>query len=97
MAVARSFVEELLVGQREQGAVAVARELDRHHRLALGRRPPGPGEYELAVRHHLAEGSAHVVLLAVAAPAHHDAIAAADAGVSLRQHRIAGERTEPSR
>src|SRR5262249_41403302 len=96
MTVARGFVEELLVGQREQGPVAVAFELDRHQRFALRRGPPGPGENELPVRHDLAERSAHVVLLA-ARRAHHDAIAAADTGVGLGQRQLECGRAEPPR
>src|SRR4029453_6032802 len=95
MAIARGLVEELLVGEREQGPVAVRLELDRYQRFALGRGSPGPGEHELPVRHHLAKRSAHVVLLAIGRGPH-DAIAAADARVGLGQHRGALSRAEPA-
>src|SRR3982074_822773 len=95
MTVARRFVEELLVGQRQQGAVAVGLELDRHQRFSFRRGPPGPGEDKPAVRHDLAERPAHIVLLA-ALCAPDAAIAAADARVGLGQYRLACNRAEPA-
>ena len=65
VAVARGRVEELLMRQRQQRAVAVGLDQDRHQRLALRRRLPGPGEYELLVRDDLAIMPADVMLLAI--------------------------------
>src|SRR5262245_31802540 len=60
VAVARGLVEELLVLEREQRAVAVGSQRDRHQRLPLRHGAPHPREDQLAVRNHLAIGSADV-------------------------------------
>src|SRR5215467_2890503 len=62
MAVARALVEELLVGQRQQRAVAIGLEQHRDQRFALRRAMPGPGEHELLVRPHLAVDAPNLVL-----------------------------------
>src|SRR5438874_2292412 len=80
--IARLLVEELLVGQRQQRAVAIRRDLDRHQGFALRRRFPGPGEDEFLVGHELAIDTADVVLFAARA-LHQPAIAAADARFAL--------------
>src|SRR5882672_5619143 len=59
--VTRALVEELLVGQRQQRAVAIGLEQHRDQRFALRRAVPCPGEYELLVRPHLAVGAADLV------------------------------------
>src|SRR5437764_7284143 len=85
--VPRGLVEELLVRQRKCCALAVRREFDGHQRLPLRCCAPSPGEHELAVRYHLAECSAHVVLVAVRR-AHHETVATADTRVALGYEQI---------
>src|SRR5579871_1268902 len=76
VAVARLVVEELLVGERQERAVAVGLEIDGDQRLALRRALPGPGEHQFPVRHELPIDAADVVIFA-ARRAHQPAIAAA--------------------
>src|SRR5581483_8140643 len=54
VAVARRFVEEALVRQRQDTAGAVGLDVDGDERLALRRALPGPSEHQLPVRHDLA-------------------------------------------
>src|SRR5690242_16087843 len=61
MAIARRLVEEQLVQQRQDGAVAVRLECDGDLRLALRRGLPVPGEDEPFVRHDLAIDAEHVM------------------------------------
>ena len=82
MVVARLLVEELLVRQRQDGAVIVGLEVDRDLRFALGRALPGPREDQLAVGHDLAIDAAHAVMLAIGRPELH-AEAAADPEIGL--------------
>src|SRR5262249_40070905 len=91
MSVALGFVGELLMDQREDGAVAVALERDGDERLPLGLRAPLPGEHELLIGHDLAVDAAHVVLLSVRG-AHEHTKTAAHARVGLRRqcHRVGG-------
>src|ERR1700728_124674 len=96
MAVAHFLVEELLVGQREQRAVAVRLDQDRHQRLALGGRLPGPGEDEFLIGDDFATDAADVVLFA-AWRAHQPAIAAADADVTFGRYRFDLARPYPAR
>ena len=57
--------------------------------------PPGPGENQLAVRLHLAEHAAHVVLFAVRR-AHHEAVASADPRVGFGQQDLGSAGAEPA-
>src|SRR5262249_60650974 len=82
MPIARVLVEELLVSEREQRAVAVGLDFDGHQRLSLWRRFPRPGEDEFVVGHEFAIDAADVVLLAVWT-LHLPAIAPADTRVAL--------------
>src|ERR1700739_300403 len=81
MTGARSLVEQMLMMQREQRAVAVRLQGDRHLRFALGRRMPGPAEDEAAGGPHLAINGAGPVIFAVGGKA--EAKAPADAHVDL--------------
>jgi hypothetical protein len=63
--VAGRFVEELLMEEGEQRAVAVRLDQNGDQRLALRHGAPRPGEIELLVRDHLAIDAAHMMLLAV--------------------------------
>src|SRR5262245_4173466 len=65
MAVARRLVEELLVDQRQQRAVAVRLEQHGDHRFPFRRAAPCPGEDELLVWNDLAIDAANVVLVVV--------------------------------
>src|SRR6188472_2150749 len=65
VAIACSFIEELLVQQCQDRACAVWLDGDGDERLALLRRVPGPGEDELLVRHYLPIDAADLVTLAV--------------------------------
>src|SRR5215831_4533862 len=87
MAVARGLVEELFVGQSQDGPVTVALERDRHQRLAFRRRMPRPREDETFVRHHLAIDAADVVPLAAGA-AHDETESSPDTHVGLDVHRV---------
>src|SRR4051794_24465712 len=71
MVVARLLVEELLMGQRQYGAVVVRLEVDSDLRLTLRRALPGPREDQPAVGHELAIDAAHALVLAVRAPELH--------------------------
>src|SRR5260370_17478647 len=71
VAVAGSFVGELLMGERQRGRVACGHELDCHQGLPLRRAAPGPGENQLAVFHHFAKLAADLALLPPPAPPHH--------------------------
>src|SRR5262249_14480304 len=82
MPIARVLVEELLVSEREQRAVAVRLDFDGHQRFPLWRRFPRPGEDEFVVGHEFAIDAADVVLLAVWT-LHLPAIAPADTRVAL--------------
>ena len=57
------LVEELLVRQRQDGAVIVRLEVDGDQQFALGRALPGPREDQLAVGHDLAIDAADAVML----------------------------------
>ena len=82
MVVARLLVEELLVRQRQDRAVAVGLEVDRDLRFALRRAAPRPAEDQPAARHDLVVDAAHVVLAAViAAKADMEAAAHPDVGL----------------
>src|SRR5580692_6114825 len=87
VAIAGVVVEELLVGERQQCAVAVRLEQYRHQRFTFGHRFPGPGEDQLLVRHDLAIDTADIVLLA-ARRAHHPAITAAGARIAFGVRRL---------
>src|SRR5436190_7377860 len=87
VAVARGLVEELLVQQREQRALAVGRQRDRYQRLPLRHGAPHPGEDELPVGDHLTIGAADVMLLAIRR-AEDDVEATADAHVQLCAQRL---------
>src|SRR6185295_8474398 len=63
--VARRLVEELLVDQRQQRAVAVRPDDNGHQRFTFRHGSPGPGELKFLVRNHLAIDAADVVLFAV--------------------------------
>src|SRR4051812_29286610 len=76
--VARGLIEELLVDERQQRAVAVRLDQDGDQRLALRHGPPGPGELQLLVRDDLAIDAADVVILAILG-AKLDGVAAAGA------------------
>src|SRR5262252_9967778 len=65
MTIARLLVEELLMRERQERAVAVRLDLDRDQRFALGCAFPGPGEDQLLVRHEFAVNTADIVLFAV--------------------------------
>src|SRR5258706_3407335 len=82
MAVARGLIEQLLMVEREQRALAVRLQRDRHQRFAFRRRMPGPAEHQPLVRHHLAIDSADLVILVVGRKA--DAEASADPRVDVR-------------
>src|SRR5262245_34781765 len=84
VAIARALVEELLVGQRQQRAVAIGLQQDRDQRFALRRAVPGPGEHELLVWPHLAIGAANFVPPLFGVRDH--SIAAADTQVGLGLH-----------
>ncbi len=83
VAVAGRLVEELLVDQGQQRAVAVRLDENGDQRLAFRHGPPRPGELQLLVRDDLLIDAADVVLLAVFG-VEHDMEAAADAHVGLR-------------
>src|ERR1700688_976213 len=50
MAVAGGLIEELLMMQRQQRAVAIGLQRDRHQRLAFRGRMPCPAEHQKPVR-----------------------------------------------
>src|SRR5262245_14397395 len=83
MAVAGSFIEELLVNVRYVGTLARALERHRHERDPLRRALPCPAEDEPLVRDDLAVGASDTMLFA-ARHLQHDAIADADPGVGFR-------------
>ncbi len=95
MGIAGSLVGELFVEQREQRAFAVRLADDRHQRLALRRRPPGPGEHQLLVRHHFAEHSPDSVLLTVRR-SEEDVEASANARIRFRIEHHGARRTPPA-
>src|SRR5271167_3380994 len=86
MAVARRLVEQLLMAEREKGAVAIRLQGDRHLRFALGRRVPGPAEDEAAIGHHFAVDAADLVIFTVGREA--EAKAPADPRIDLRPDRL---------
>src|SRR3954451_25322355 len=59
--ITRALVEELLVRQRQQRAIAIGLEQHRDQRFALRRAVPSTGEYEFLVRPHLAVDAANLV------------------------------------
>src|SRR5262245_21595975 len=83
MAVAGSFIEELLVNERYVGTLARAFERHRHERHPLRCALPCPAEDEPLVRDDLAVGTSDTMLFA-ARHLQHDAIAAANPGISFR-------------
>src|SRR3954464_8835801 len=82
VAVAGFLVEELLVNERQRGAVAVGPQRHGDKRFAFRGRALGPGEDEPLVRHALAVDAADVMLLAVFG-VEDDAEAPADAQIGL--------------
>src|SRR6476660_8030503 len=98
MVVARGLIEQLLVVEREQRAVAVGLQGDRHQRFTFRRRMPGPAEHQPLVRHHLAIDAADIVILTVFL-AEADAVTPADPGVDVRLLRAWLDRRwrEPAR
>src|SRR5712671_3675999 len=95
VAVAGSFVGELLMGERQGGRVACGHELDRHQGLPLRGAAPSPGENQLAVCHHFAKLAADLVLL-TARGAHHHTITSAHARICFRQQDFVCAGTEPA-
>ena len=89
MVVARLLIEELLVRQRQDRAVAVGLEVDRDQRAALRCRAPCPAEHQPATRHDFLVDAAHIVLAAViAAKADMEAAAHPDIGLGSAGRRI---------
>ena len=86
MAVARGFVEELFMVQRQQRAAAVRLQRHRDLRFPFRRRVPCPAERDPGVRRHFAIDAADLKILAIAA-FEADAVAAADAQIDVRLHR----------
>src|SRR5262245_64216376 len=84
--VARSLVEELLMREDHQGAVAIGPDRYRHQRPALGRRVPGPAEHQPLMRHHFAIDAADLGMLA-GLHVETDAVAAADADIEFGAER----------
>src|SRR5579871_813491 len=86
MALARRLIEQLLMLQREQRALAIRLQRDRHLRFTLGRRMPGPAEDEAPVRHHLAVDAADLIIFACRGEA--EAEASADPHIRLGLQRV---------
>src|SRR6516162_4978951 len=95
MAVARSFVEEVLVPQRQDSPVRIGLELDGHEGFTFGRRVPRPGEDELLVLHEFEIGAGDLTALAVRR-AKTDAIAAPGPCLDLRAELLRPRRSEPA-
>src|SRR3974377_2365755 len=64
VAVTCAFIEELLVREHQERAVAVRLEFDGDQRLSLGCRPPRPCVDALAVRDRLTNGAGDAVIFA---------------------------------
>ena len=86
MAVARSRIEQLLVVQREQRALAIRLQRDRYLGFPFRRRMPGPVEHQKLVRHHLAINPADFVIFVVRGET--DAKTSADPRVDLGLERV---------
>src|SRR5665648_122280 len=95
MAIARGLVEELLVNQSEERAVAIGLDENGHQGLALGHGAPRPGEHQLLVGDHLAIRAADVMLLAVLG-VEGNGVAAAGPHIGLGMPHGPGIGAEPS-
>src|SRR5258708_12726589 len=97
MAVTRGLIEQLLMVEREQRALAVRLQRDRHQGFTFRRRMPGPAEHQPPVRYHLAIDAADFVILVVGGEA--DAKTSADSPVDVRLLRasLAPRRRDPRR
>src|SRR6266446_6465779 len=92
--VARGLIEQLFVVEREQRAVAVRLQRDRHQRFALRCRMPGPAEHQPLVRHYLAVDPADLMMLSVFV-GEGDAVAAANPCVDARVPGAGLDRRRP--
>src|ERR1700675_4180158 len=94
MAVPRGLIEQLLMVQRQQRAIAVGLQRDRHLRFTLRCRMPRPAERQYPVPPHLAIDAGDFVMPAVlhleAAP-----VAAADPRIDIGPHRAGDDLRGP--
>src|SRR3974390_176763 len=96
VAVTRAFIEELLVREHQERAVAVRLEFDGDQRLPLGCRLPGPRVDDLAVRNRLVNGAGDAVIFALRT-ARVDHETSAGARFENRFEDSDAARTEPAR
>src|SRR6478672_11623739 len=82
VSVTRGLIEELLMMQRQQRAAAIGFERNRHLRLPLRCRVPGPAEHQPLVRHDFAIDAADLEMLAVGG-VEADAVSSTDAKIRL--------------
>src|SRR5581483_5766858 len=95
VAIACGLVEELLVHEGHQRAVALSLESDCHQRFTFRRCFPCPREYELLVLDDFAIDAADIVLLTITRLLHHDAESAANSYIRFSVNGPNFTRTHP--